>query len=169
MMVVQSAPASAGALCTGGVTGASFSGFPSPDSRRMPAEDGPLTAIARRYLATFERGASFDELTQFFTDDCVFDEYPNRFTPNGATRDLEGARAAAARGAAIMQSQRYDVDTAVEQGNVVALEVRWTGTLSTDVLTLKAGDEMKARFGVFLTFRDGRIAHSRNYDCFEPW
>jgi ketosteroid isomerase-like protein len=135
----------------------------------MPTEEGPLTAIARRYLASIERGASFDELTQFFTEDAVFDEYPNGFTPNGATRDLAGARAAAARGAAIMKAQRYEVDTAIEQGNVVALEVRWTGTLSTAVLTLAAGDEMKARFGVFLTFRDGRIAHSRNYDCFEPW
>ena len=27
----------------------------------------------------------------------------------------------------------------------------------------------EARFGVFLDFRDGRICHQRNYDCFDPW
>jgi len=28
---------------------------------------------------------------------------------------------------------------------------------------------MRARFAVFLDFRDGKITRQRNYDCFEPW
>ena len=35
--------------------------------------------------------------------------------------------------------------------------------------TLPAGGEMRARFAVFLQFRDGKIVSQRNYDCFEPW
>lgn len=32
-----------------------------------------------------------------------------------------------------------------------------------------AGQVLRARFGVFLDFRDGRIVRQRNYDCFDPW
>jgi hypothetical protein len=28
---------------------------------------------------------------------------------------------------------------------------------------------MRARFAVFLDYRDGMIVQQRNYDCFEPW
>ena len=28
---------------------------------------------------------------------------------------------------------------------------------------------MRARFGVFIQLRDGKIAAQRNYDCFDPW
>jgi ketosteroid isomerase-like protein len=35
--------------------------------------------------------------------------------------------------------------------------------------SLAAGDTMRARFGVFLTFRDGRILRQHNYDCFDPF
>ena len=45
----------------------------------------------------------------------------------------------------------------------------WVGTLAVAIGTLAAGDEMRAHFGVFLTFRDGLIVQQRNYDCFEPF
>ena len=32
-----------------------------------------------------------------------------------------------------------------------------------------AGQTLRARFAIFLEFRDGRIARQRNYDCFDPW
>jgi ketosteroid isomerase-like protein len=51
----------------------------------------------------------------------------------------------------------------------VALEVRWSGTLAVPVGSFPAGGEMRARFAVFLDFRDGKIVAQRNYDCFEPF
>jgi ketosteroid isomerase-like protein len=51
----------------------------------------------------------------------------------------------------------------------VVLEVEWTGTLSVPLGSLPAGGQMRARFAVFLDFRDGKIAQQRNYDCFQPW
>lgn len=51
----------------------------------------------------------------------------------------------------------------------VALEVLWVGTLAVPVGALAEGAEMRAHFGVFLTFREGRIVRQHNYDWFEPF
>ena len=57
----------------------------------------------------------------------------------------------------------------IEQGDQVAVEVIWTATLAVAVGTLAVGDAMRAHFGVFLTWRDGKIISQRNYDCFDPF
>ena len=76
---------------------------------------------------------------------------------------------AAERGRRVLRAQRYEVRTAVASGQEVALEVLWVGVLAVAVGSLAIGDEMRANFGVFLTFRDGLIVRQRNYDCFEPF
>jgi ketosteroid isomerase-like protein len=53
------------------------------------------------------------------------------------------------------------------QGDRVALEVEWTGTLALPFGGLPAGSPMKAYFAMFLEFQEGKIARQRNYDCFE--
>ena len=126
-------------------------------------------ATARRYLAAVESGATGDTLAAFYAAEVVQEEFPNRLTPNGARRDLRAILDAADRGAQVMASQRYEIDTALASGDSVALEVRWTGALAVPVGSLPAGGEMRARFAVFLEFRDGKIVLQRNYDCFEPF
>jgi ketosteroid isomerase-like protein len=126
-------------------------------------------AAARRYLAAIESGASFDELAGFLTDDVIQEEFPNRLTPTTARRDLAALREASDKGRSVMTSQRYEILSAVADGDTVALEVRWSGTLAIPFGAIPAGGEMRARFAVFLEFRAGRIARQRNYDCFEPW
>lgn len=108
-------------------------------------------------------------LAPFFTPDVAQEEFPNRLTPNGARRDLAALLAAATGGAAVMAAQRYAVESAVAGGDQAALEVRWTGTLAVPVGSLPAGAEMRARFAVFLTYRDWKIARQRNYDSFEAF
>jgi ketosteroid isomerase-like protein len=125
--------------------------------------------IARRYLAAIESPNGIDTPFAFLDPDIVQIEYPNQFVPKGAERNLEAMKEAAARGAGVIRSQRYEVRTAIANENEVALEVLWVGVLAVGVGSLAAGDEMRAHFGVFLTFRDGRIVRQRNYDCFEPF
>jgi len=124
---------------------------------------------ARRYLRAIEDGVSFDDLASFFTPDVVQHEYPNQFVPQGAQRDIQLLREAGERGRRVVTSQRYDVRNALASGDWVALEVTWTAVLAVPVGSIPASGEMRANFGVFLQFRDGRIARQHNYDCFDPF
>jgi ketosteroid isomerase-like protein len=124
--------------------------------------------VARRYLQALEEGEPGESLT-FFAADVVQEEFPNRLTPRGARRDLATLREAGERGHKVMTGQRYEILNAIASGDQVALEVQWTGILAMPFESIPAGGEMRARFGVFLEFRDGKIVRQRNYDCFEPW
>ncbi len=126
-------------------------------------------ALAAAYLAALESGVTGDELARFFSPAVVQEEFPNRLTPNGATRDLAALLAGAEQGKKIMSAQRYTILAGMAAGNRVALEVDWRGTLAIAAGTLAAGDEMQARFAVFLEYEDDRIVRQRNYDCFTPW
>jgi ketosteroid isomerase-like protein len=125
------------------------------------------TALA--YLAAVEGGATGETLARWFTPDVVQEEFPNRLMPNGARRGLQEMLDGAVRGQKVMAAQRYEVLSSLVSGDRIALEVQWTGTLAIPLGSLAAGDDMRARFGVFLDFRDGRIAAQRNYDCFDPF
>jgi ketosteroid isomerase-like protein len=123
----------------------------------------------RRYLEAVGRMASGPELAAFYTGDAVQEEFPNRITPVTATRTVADILAAAERGKKVMAGQRFEILGAVAQGDTVALETLWTGTLAVPVGGLPAGGEMKARFAVFFEMRDGKIARQRNYDCFDAF
>jgi hypothetical protein len=41
--------------------------------------------------------------------------------------------------------------------------------LAVAVMSWPARSEMKAFVAMFLTFRDGKIAAQRNYDCYPPF
>ena len=131
--------------------------------------------IARSYLAAIEADTSGSDdasrrsASDFFTQDVVQEEFPNRFVPSGARRGLAELREAAERGRAVLRGQRYEVRAVYAEGDTVILEVLWVGTIAVQVGSIAPGGEMRAHFAVFLQFRDGRISRQRNYDCFEPF
>lgn len=135
----------------------------------MTGTESANVQTARRYLEAIARGAPWEEMTAFFTEDVVQEEFPNRLVPGGARRSLRDMEEASARGRTVVAAQRYDVRNVVAGGDQVALEVLWTGTLTVPVGSIPAGGDMVAHFGVFLEFRGGRIAAQRNYDCFDPF
>src|SRR5690349_12528280 len=111
---------------------------------------------AHRYVAALAAGATGDALADFFTPDAVVTELPNRFTPRGARRDLPELRAAAERGQRYVRDQDWRVLSAVAEGDRVALELDWAGTVAEDVGALAAGTRMRAHVAIFLDYRDGR-------------
>lgn len=123
---------------------------------------------ARRYLAAIGQGEPGNNLA-FFAPDVVQEEFPNRLMPQGAVRDLAALREAAERGRKVMAAQTYEILNEVAVGDQVAVEVQWTGTLTVPFGSIPAGGQMRARFAIFLEFRDGKIVRQRNYDCFDPW
>ncbi len=68
-----------------------------------------------------------------------------------------------------MSAQHFEIVNALVNGSHAAVEAIWTGTLAIPLGSLPAGGQMRARFGVFLEFRDGQIIRQRNYDCFDPF
>ena len=135
----------------------------------MTTTESENLKIARLYLQAIEDRISFHELASFFTPDVVQHEYPNQFVRQGAERNLQHLREAAERGRHVITSQRYEVRNALAHGDWVALEVTWIAVVAVPVGTIPAGGEMRANFGVFLQFRDGKIARQHNYDCFDPF
>ena len=123
----------------------------------------------RRYLTAIEQGATGDALAAFYTPDAVQEEFPNRLMPNGARRDLAAILEGAVRGQKVLTAQAYQIVSAVESGDRVALELIWTGTLAVPIGSLPAGGQMRAHFAVFIDMREGRIASQRNYDCFDAF
>jgi ketosteroid isomerase-like protein len=125
--------------------------------------------LTRRYFAAVAGGATGEALAAFYAPEVVQEEFPNRLAPHGARRDLTAILDAAQRGQRVMAAQRYEILQAMADGDRVAVEFRWSGTLAVSVGSLPAGAELRGRFACFLEFRDGRIVAQRNYDCFDPW
>jgi ketosteroid isomerase-like protein len=126
-------------------------------------------AVARKYLEAVEHGAEGGTLADFFTEDAVQEEFPNRLSPIGAHRDLKAILAAAKKGKKTLRAQKFDVVNSIVDGDNVALEVFWSGLLATPVDTLPADTEMRAHISIWLEFKDGKISKQRNYDNFDPW
>ena len=125
--------------------------------------------IARGYLARLSDGAGPDEVAQFYAPDVVQEEFPNRLMPNGATRDLQALKEGRARGQALLGAERFEVLNAIASGEQVAMEVIWTATIRQAAGPFAAGQSLRARFAIFMQFRDGLIVRQRNYDCFDAW
>jgi ketosteroid isomerase-like protein len=128
-----------------------------------------LIATVRRYLDAIAAGATGGELTEFFTEDALQIELPNKLNPNGGRSDLPTILARAEQGKTMLASQRYDIVSVIAQDERVAVEALWEGVLATPAGSLEPGNRMRAHFAMFFQFRDGRIAMQRNYDCFEPF
>lgn len=126
-------------------------------------------AIAERYVGALSAGLGADELAQFYTPDVIQEEFPNPLLPSGTTRDLEAMRQARLRGKALLVDEQFDLVGSVASGNHVALEIVWNGTIGADAGAFLAGQRLRARFAIFMEFRDGRIARQRNYACFDPF
>lgn len=126
-------------------------------------------AIAKAYLRDIEQGKTGEALAFHFDPNVVQEEFPNALSPRRVQRDLKAILEGAERGQALLSGQKFDVETAIATGDDVALEVAWSGTLAVPVASLAAGDTMQANIAVFLKFRNGKIIHQRNYDCYEPF
>jgi len=131
--------------------------------------DVSILEVGRKYLSRLSDGAEPEELESFFAPDVVYEEFPNRLRPNGATGDLQAMKDARARGRALLKAERFELVNAVAGDGKVAMEVIWTGTLRDAAGPFAADQTLRARFAVFMEFRNDRIVRQRNYDCFDPW
>jgi ketosteroid isomerase-like protein len=128
-----------------------------------------ILTIAKNYLKALKLGKTGKDLAIFFHEDAVQVEMPNRLNPGGTTSDLNTLLERAEQGKKVLRSQDYQIRNAFVHENTVVMELDWSGILNVHVGTLSAGQTMKAHFAMFIDFKDGKIIHQRNYDCFEPF
>jgi ketosteroid isomerase-like protein len=127
-------------------------------------------ATARRYFAAIERREEVATIAEYLHLAIVQEEFPNRLNPQGGRSDYATILSRMAKGRQLLTGERYEIVGEVAVRDRVALEVLWSGTLAIPLGDqLPAGSTIRARFGVFLDFEEGRIIAQRNYDCFEPW
>jgi ketosteroid isomerase-like protein len=123
----------------------------------------------REYLAALASGEAGPDLARFFTPDALQTELPNRLEPSGRQSDLAAILARSEQGRHVLRSQTFQILSAVSEGDRVAVEAAWTGTLAIPVASLRPGYTMRAHFAMFFEMKNGRIHRQRNYDCFEPF
>ena len=127
-------------------------------------------AVVTRYFSIVaDLTSTEDELREVLHPDVVLVEHPNPIRPQGAETDLEACVAGFLAGKALLSHQAIDVHDMVVDGERVAVRSTWTGTVANDAGPLKAGTELTAHMGGFLTVRDGRISRRETYDCYEPF
>ena len=123
---------------------------------------------ARALLSAIERGDGA-ALVEIYDDEVVQIEHPNRLKQKGDRRGREAMLRDLDRGKQLLREQRYEVISAVSDGDRVALQVQWTGVLAVPVATLGAGDAMRCQSAIFLRFQGDRVVEQSNYDCLEPF
>ena len=133
-----------------------------------PAESANVAA-ALALPRALERGVHGEALRAFYTPDAISIEHPNPIAPNGGSYDLDHIVAASDAGAALMQSQRYDIRDVVEVGEEVIFRYVWTGIVGVDRGPFSSGQKLVAHIAAFATIADGRIARFETYDCYEPF
>ncbi|HEV7557298.1 MAG TPA: nuclear transport factor 2 family protein [Kofleriaceae bacterium] len=114
---------------------------------------------SREIVLAYLRAIEANTADAWFHDDVVVVEHPNKLNPSGVRYDRAALRAAAERGAAGMASQHYEVRAMIVDGDRVAAQIAWTGTL-------RDGRVMRAEIASFIELRDDKIWRQEQYDCF---
>ena len=141
--------------------------FASCDNPQMFSSTDHLDVV-RRYVKNIEDG-QFSDIALLFTPDIAIEQLPNRIYPQGLRGTLSQMAEGFEKARKLLSKQTYEIKSAVTNGDLVAVEVLWTGTLALPFGTLAAGSKMRCHSAMFFQFTDGKIANQRNYDCFEPW
>src|SRR4051794_8485466 len=92
-----------------------------------------VVAITREFFAALAKGVIGESLAAFCHSEIVQEELPNRLMPSGARRNLPEILTAAANGQRVMSQQQYEIDRIIAEGDRVAVEFRWSGTLAISV------------------------------------
>jgi ketosteroid isomerase-like protein len=124
--------------------------------------------LVRDLLAAIETQAPVETIAMYWHPDAEQVELPSLMRPNGHRRTLAEMLEGYAAGVALLSRQAYDVLTVVDDGERLAVQLRWTATTTVEAGALPAGSDLVAHVAIFYEFRDGLIVRQSSYDCYEP-
>lgn len=114
-----------------------------------------IPTIIQSYIDAYNR-KDVAALVECVTDTVLFENISNA----GQNLKTEGRAAfadLAKQGATMFTERRQAVRTAVVDGDLVALEVDWTGIPAIDLGPMKAGKQFTLRGASFITIDNGKI------------
>jgi hypothetical protein len=120
----------------------------------------------KAFVVAVEAGA---DVREHLHPELVQLEHPNRLYANGIKRGLPEVLDGAEKGRKVLRSQRYEIRSAIADGDRVALQLEWTGELAIPLGKLQPGDRMRAQLAMFAVIKDGKVWRLENYDCYEPF
>ena len=101
--------------------------------------------IMSSFYRAIETGRHGDDLADFLAPDVRTIERPNALVPSGRESDRASMLAASTAGARMLSSQRYDVRSLDELGELVAARIAWSGVVAADVGPLRPGLNRRCR------------------------
>jgi ketosteroid isomerase-like protein len=125
-------------------------------------------SVVRDLLAAIEAEAPAETVAGFWHPDAEQVELPSLMRPAGHRRGLAELLEGYRTGAGFLRRQAYEVLHVVDDGERLAVQLRWTATTAVDAGALPAGTELVAHVAVFYEFRDGLVLRQSSYDCYEP-
>ena len=126
--------------------------------------------MVRKYLQlleTFELDA--DKFSGLFHDEFKQKEFPNQLNTTGQESDLSNLFERMKIGRQILQTQRFDIISHIEEEGRLMIEANWHGQMALDARTFKKDQLLRAHFCMVFEFRDHKLFRQRNYDCFESF
>lgn len=121
-------------------------------------------ATTQAYLAAVD-AFDPDVAVQHLALDVIQTEFPCIMTPAKKDRSREDVLTGVREAGYFLHAQRTEVTLMLARDDEVAVEGVWTGVLKGDMGPLKAGDTLRIYIAIFFTFRDGKIAAQRTYNC----
>jgi hypothetical protein len=124
--------------------------------------------LVRDLLTAIEDGAPAETIATYWHPQAEQVELPSLMRPAGHRRGLAEMLEGYRSGSGLLVRQSYDVENVVDDGERLAVQLRWTATTAVAAGHLPAGTELVAHVAVFYEFRDGLVLRQSSYDCYEP-
>ncbi len=128
-----------------------------------------ILTIAKNYLKALKAGKTGKELAIFFHPDIIQIELPNRLNTKGVTSHFHQVIERAEKSKRLLKMQNYEIENAMVNDDVVALQIKWTGVMAVAIGTLGSGKSMNGYFAMFLQFKNGQIIKQTSYNCFDDF
>jgi hypothetical protein len=125
--------------------------------------------VVHEFLDALNSGKSGADITRFYDSEATQIEYPNLLSKAIIKRNIIDIHEGSVKGTQVISKQKTEIVKAYSLGDDVILEAVWTGTLAIPLGKLAVGEEVKAYFAQFYTFKNGKIILQKNYDCFESF
>lgn len=128
----------------------------------------PREQLVRSLLGAITERAPAGTIAAYWHPDAEQVELPSLLRPAGHRRPLAELLEGYAAGLALLAEQAYEVLGSIDDGERLALQLRWTATTAVDAGPVAAGTGLVAHVAAFYEFRDGLILRQTTYDCYEP-